>query len=300
MNHFKDIILSLRPYQWSKNILLFAGLFFSLSLFELPLLLKATYGFIAFVMASSSVYLFNDLKDIEKDKLHPVKRNRPIPSGLVSKKVATYLSASLFVLSLLISVYLINNLFAYIITSYFLINIAYTCCFKNIVILDVFIIAVGFLLRTSAGIVAVEVEFSSWIIIATFLLALLLAIGKRRGEMVNLKENATQHRKALHNYSLDYIDNILNIVTAATIVTYALYTIADETAARFRTNMLILTTPVIIYMLFRYLYMLQLENQGEDPVKMILKDKHLVIGGIIWLLMVAFIIYLKFVIQFSI
>jgi len=300
MNHLKDIIISLRPYQWSKNILLFAGVFFSLSLFEFPLLLKATYGFISFIMASSSVYLFNDLVDTEKDRLHPVKKFRPIPSGRVSRKEAILLSVLLFAFSVFIGAFLINSLFTYIIITYILINIGYTCCLKNIVILDVFIVSVGFLLRTAAGIIAVDVAFSPWIIIATFLLALLLVIGKRRGELVNLKEEAVQHRQALENYSVIFIDNLLNIITAAAIVTYALYTIAEETIERFQTQMLIITTPVIIYVLFRYLYLLQLKNQGEDPINMVIRDKHLVIGGIVWVLMVAFIIYLKFVLKFSI
>jgi 4-hydroxybenzoate polyprenyltransferase len=238
--------------------------------------------------------------DIEKDKLHPIKRNRPIPSGRVSRSEAVILSIFLFLGSLLIGIYLINDLFAYIIISYLLINIGYTCCLKNIVILDVFIVSIGFLLRTAAGIIAVDVAFSPWIIIATFLLALLLVIGKRRGELVNLKEGAVQHRQALENYNLKFIDNLLNIITAAAIVTYALYTIADETTERFQTQMLIITTPVIIYVLFRYLYLLQLKNQGEDPINMVIRDKHLVIGGIIYILMVAFIIYLKFVLNFSI
>ena len=300
MNHLKDIIISLRPYQWSKNILLFAGVFFSLSLFEFPLLLKATYGFISFIMASSSVYLFNDLVDTEKDRLHPVKKFRPIPSGRVSRKEAILLSVLLFAFSVFIGAFLINSLFTYIIITYILINIGYTCCLKNIVILDVFIVSVGFLLRTAAGIIAVDVAFSPWIIIATFLLALLLVIGKRRGELVNLKEEAVQHRQALENYSVIFIDNLLNIITAAAIVTYALYTIAEETIERFQTQMLIITTPVIIYVLFRYLYLLQLKNQGEDPINMVIRDKHLVIGGGVWVLMVAFIIYLKFVLKFSI
>jgi 4-hydroxybenzoate polyprenyltransferase len=299
MSHLKAIIASMRPYQWSKNILLFAGLFFSLSLFNFPLVLKAFYGFLSFIMVSSSVYLFNDLLDIEKDKLHPVKKKRPIPAGLVSKKEAIHLSIWLSIASLFIAVYFINNLFAYIIASYLIINIGYSCCLKNIVILDVFIVSMGFLLRTSAGIIAVDVPFSEWVIIATFLLALLLSIGKRRGEIVNLQEKAVHHRKSLVNYSIGYVDNILNIVAASTIVTYALYTLADETVDRFQTHMLILTTPIVIYLLFRYLYLLQLRNQGEDPIKMILKDKHLVIGGIFWVLMVAVIIYLKLFLQFS-
>ena len=293
MNHLKDLLTSMRPYQWSKNILLFAGLFFSLSLFNVPLVLKAFYGFISFTFASSSVYLFNDLTDIEKDKRHPLKKNRPLAAGRISKKEAIIVSLVLFLLSVAIPALLINYLFVTIIIAYIIINLAYSFYFKRIVILDVFLVSLGFLLRVIAGIVAIDVPISQWIIIATFLLAMLLSIGKRRGELINLNDGASDHRKSLSNYSLAFIDNLLNIIVAATIVTYALYTIADETVARFRTHMLILTTPVIIYMLFRYLYMLQHKNQGEDPIKMIIHDHHLIIGGIIWLLMVGALIYLK-------
>ncbi len=293
MNHLKDLVLSLRPYQWSKNILLFAGLFFSLSLFDVPLLLKAIYGFISFILASSSVYLFNDITDLEKDRLHPVKKHRPLASGRVKKTEAIVLSAVLFFLSLAIPAWLINALFGYIIFAYMLINLAYSFYFKQVVILDVFLVSLGFLLRVIAGIVAIGVPISQWIIIATFLLALLLSVGKRRGEIINLNDGASRHRKSLNKYSLSFIDNLLNIIAASTIVTYALYTLADETVARFHTHMLILTTPVIIYMLFRYLYMLQHKNQGEDPIIMVIKDQHLILGGLVWLIMIGAIIYLK-------
>jgi len=298
MTHIQDIIRALRPYQWIKNVLVFAGLFFSLSLFNGPLVMKAVMGFLSFVFASSSVYLFNDIIDIKEDRLHPVKKHRPIPAGRISRTEAILLSVTLFILAILIPVLMINYWFVGIIIAYLLVNISYSFYLKRFVILDVFMISIGFLLRAMAGIVAIEVKISPWIIICTFLLALFLALGKRRGEFVELNDKAEKHRKSLKGYSLAFIDNLLGIVCASTIVTYALYTIADDTVERFQTQMLILTTPVVIYMVFRYLYMLQYKEMGEDPTKMIFNDRPLIIGGLIWVVMVGLIIYLKLQLRF--
>jgi len=298
MTHIQDIIQALRPYQWIKNVLVFAGLFFSLSIFNGPLVMKAALGFLSFIFASSSVYLFNDIIDIKEDRLHPVKKHRPIPAGRISRPEAIILSVTLFMLAILIPVLMINYVFVAIILAYMLVNISYSFYLKQFAILDVFMISIGFLLRAIAGIVAIEVEISPWIVICTFLLALFMALGKRRGEFVELHDKAENHRKSLKGYSLAFIDNLLGIVCASTIVTYALYTIADDTVERFQTQMLILTTPVVIYLVFRYLYMLQYKQMGEDPTRMIFNDKHLMVGGLIWVLMVGVIIYLKLQLRF--
>jgi len=293
MNHLFDIVRSLRPHQWAKNILLFSGLFFSLSIFNFPLLVKTVIGFISFVMASSSIYLLNDLMDYRKDRLHPVKKHRPIAAGKISKTEALLISVLLFALSVILGWYYINYFFIIIIITYCVTNITYTLFLKRIMIVDVIIVSVGFLLRIVAGNVVIEIKPSMWIVLCTFLLAMIFSLGKRRIELGQLLDHPEHHRKTLGEYKLPFIDNLLNIVIAAAIVTYALYTMSEETVKRFNTEWLINTTPVVVYALFRYLYLIQHKNRGDDPTILLFTDKHLVISGIVWIILLIAIIYIK-------
>lgn len=294
LKKIKYIILTLRPHQWIKNILVFAALFFSLSILEMNLVIRCILGFIAFCAISSSVYIINDLIDINKDRLHPSKQYRPIPSGKINISEAIILSLLLLLGSVLISLVFVNLSFLWVILAYFVMNLLYSTMLKRIVILDIMIIAIGFLMRAYAGAVAIEVSASPWLFITTLMVSLFFIAGKRRSEILLLEDNSLQHRKVLEHYSLEMIEQILSITLATSIVTYSLYTLAPETIERFKTQSLYLTIPVVIYTMLRYNYLLHQKVKEDDPVLIILKDKHILISFIIWLLILAAILYNEF------
>lgn len=285
------IYKSLRPGQWIKNLFIFAGILFSQNILNLPLLLKVIFAFFAFCLLSGSVYIINDLVDLEYDRRHSVRSRRPIASGKLKPLHAILSLAILIPLSLGLSYYLGVNFFLVALT-YFLLQLSYSFYLKHIVILDVFAIAFGFVLRVVAGAVVINVEISSWLLICTILLALFLGLAKRRYELAVAGEKAQGHRKVLGEYSPYLLDQMISVVTASTIVAYALYTISSETTTKFGTKNLIFTIPFVIYGIFRYLYLIHQKEEGGLPEKILITDKPLMIDILLWVVAVGVILYI--------
>ncbi len=288
----KEIFNSLRPQQWIKNFFIFAALIFSQNIFTLSLVAKTVVAFVSFCVISSALYILNDLKDIEEDKRHPVKSKRPLASGRLKK---SYAILSFFVLSALafILAVTLNINFLIVTLVYFFLQIAYSFWLKHVVILDVFVIATGFLIRVVAGGLAIEVSLSSWLLICTILLALFLAMGKRRHELVLLDDEAKDHRPILKEYNPYFLDQMIAVVTASTVIAYCLYTISAETVAKFGTRDLLYTVPFVLYGIFRYLYLIHQRHEGGTPETLIIKDKPLLIDIFLWIGTAVFILYLR-------
>ncbi len=281
----------LRIKQWTKNGFIFAALIFSKGFYNKNLTLKTILGFLIFSLLASSVYILNDIRDRERDKHHPTKCKRPIASGLISIKLATTISIFLFLISAVSSFFLSRNFFL-ICIIYFLLNIAYTYWLKEIVILDIFSISAGFFLRVLAGAAIISVSISHWLIICTILLSLFLALSKRKIEitLIGKSESDIRHREILKEYSHSFIDQMIGIVTSATLISYILYTTSPTTVKKFGTTNLIYTTPFVLYGIFRYLYLVYSKERGGDPTDEFLSDIPLLINAILWLLTSALII----------
>jgi len=288
----KDIIQAMRPHQWTKNFFVYAALIFSQNIFNFPLFLKTTIAFSAFCLISSALYIFNDLKDLEEDKLHPLKSKRPIASGKIKKSTAILMIVVLGLLGFS-SAFTLNKNYFIIILVYFLIQMAYSIKLKHVVILDVFVVALGFLIRVVAGGLAIEVSLSSWLLICTILLALFLALSKRRHELVLLEDVASDHRPILEEYSPYLLDQMIAVVTASTVIAYCLYTISEETVTKFGTTNLIFTVPFVLYGIFRYLYLIHQRSEGGSPEALIIKDKPLLIDIFLWIATAVIILYLS-------
>lgn len=279
----------MRPKQWIKNLLLFAGLIFSKNFFQPQLLTKTIFGFIIFCLLSGVVYIINDLVDIKEDKLHPVKAKRPIASGKISPQNA-YLAAIIIGIVGIVASFLIEPLFFLVTVAYLILALLYSIVLKKIVILDVIVIAVGFLLRALAGTVVIGVEISVWLFICVFLLALFIGFSKRRHEIVLLESAGERHRKTLAHYSPGVLDQLISVVTASTLVSYILYTVSAETVMKFGTEWLVLTTPFVLYGIFRYLWLVYQKKLGGAPEQSLLLDKPLLIDVILWIISVIIII----------
>lgn len=288
----KEIFVSMRPQQWIKNFFIFAALIFSQNIFNIALLAKTIIAFVAFCFLSSALYVLNDLKDLEEDKSHPLKSKRPIASGRLKRSWA-FLSFAVFgVLGFALAI-VVNRNFLMIALVYFLLQIAYSFWLKHVVILDVFVIAAGFLIRVVAGGLAIEVTLSSWLLICTTLLALFLAMGKRRHELVLLEESAADHRPILKEYNPYFLDQLIAVVTASIVIAYCLYTISAETVAKFGTTRLIYTVPFVLYGVFRYLYLIHQKYEGGTPETLVLKDKPLLIDIFLWIAAAVLILYTR-------
>jgi len=286
----KLILKTMRPRQWLKNLFVLAGLIFDGQLTNFPSLWVTLMAFVLFCLASSLVYIINDLTDIESDRLHPFKRNRPLASGQLSQRTAIIATIVLFVFTFPIAFYLNVN-FGLIITGYFLLMLAYSLWLKHIPIVDVMIIAAGFVLRVAAGvIVIVTTEFSPWLFVATTFLALFIALGKRRAEIDLLEGAAESHRQVLKGYSLELLDQLLTIVLASTLMTYCLYTFSSPITPG--NHVMMLTIPFVIYGLFRYLYLIRMEHIGGAPEEIVLTDLPMQIAVGLWGLTVVIIIYI--------
>lgn len=280
----------MRPKQWTKNVIVFAALIFDVKLFQPELFIKTVIGFILLCLVSGTVYLINDLVDIEKDRLHPTKRSRPLASGRVPFRVALMSALLLPVLCLPLS-FQLNFSFGLIVASYLLLQIAYSFFLKNIVIIDVLTIAAGFVLRVAGGVVLVDAErFSPWLYVATVLLALFLGLGKRREELVLLKEQATSTRSILNEYNLPFLDEMMAVVTAGTVMTYAFYTFSAPNLPD--NHLMMLTIPFVIYGIFRYLYVIHVQGNGGAPDEVLLRDRPLQISIGLFGLTVVAILYL--------
>jgi len=285
-----SLVRSLRPEQWTKNLIIFGGLLFGQRLFDLPSALKATGAFAVFCALSSVVYLINDVADRDADRRHPLKRHRPIASGAVSTQLAL-ITAAVIGLIALTSAFLLRVQFGYFATAYVALLAFYSGPLKHVVIIDVLTIAIGFVLRAAAGAVVIDVPISNWLLFVTILGALFLALSKRRHELVLLADDATSHRPILQEYSPYLLDQMISVVTASTLVAYAFYTINPETLEKFHTNHLSLTLPFLLYGIFRYLYLVHQKEGGGSPAETLLNDRPLLACVALWALAVALIIY---------
>jgi len=275
----------LRPKQWIKNLFVFAAIAFSKNIFNADAFMKVLLAFFAFCMVSSCIYILNDIVDMEKDRQHPRKRKRPIAAGIVSRLEAGFIMVILAPLSLVPS-FLLDPVFGVIILVYILNNVLYSLKIKHVVILDVMSIALGFLLRVSGGAVVIDVEMSPWLLLCTLLLSLFLGFSKRRNELFILEGNADKHRKILEEYSLQFIDNMLSIVTASTVMAYSLYTFSAHS-----NKYMMITIPFILYGIFRYQYIVYKKNEGGSPDEIVLSDKPLIINILLWITSSIIIIY---------
>jgi 4-hydroxybenzoate polyprenyltransferase len=284
-----SIFVSLRPRQWVKNLFVFAGLVFAQKLFT-PSVWPALGAFAVFCALSGSVYLLNDAADREKDRLHPDKKWRPIASGRLPAGTAVMAAAVLVVAALAGSLALSRPL-AVVALAYAVLLGAYSVWLKHVVIVDVIVVAIGFVLRAVAGAVAIDVGISGWLLICTVLMALFFALGKRRHEYLTLGEAAVRHRPILAEYSAGLLDQMIAVVTASTVTAYALYTMSPETVAKFETHLLPVTLPFVLYGIFRYLYLLYRRQLGGNPSELFLNDGPLLVNTLLWILAVALIIY---------
>ncbi len=285
----KSLLKTMRPNQWIKNIFVFAALVFDVKLFDLHYLLRTLAGFVLLCLVSGTVYIINDLVDIEKDRQHPKKRHRPLASGELSPTVAIIAAVVIPLLALPLG-FMLKPMFGAILTGYLLLQIAYSFWLKNVVIVDVMLIAGGFLLRVAAGVPLVDARrFSPWLYVCMTLLALLIGFGKRRHELVLLKGNANTHRQSLQEYNLPLLDHAISIVTASTLLAYSLYTFSAEGLPPDHTMML--TIPFVLYGIFRYLYLIHVKGMGGAPEEIALSDRPLQINFVLWGAGVVFVMY---------
>jgi len=286
-----EIVKSLRVQQWIKNFFVFAPLIFSQNVFNLPLLIKSSLAFVLFCLLSGAAYILNDIQDLEEDKIHPVKSKRPLVSGKVKKNHAI-IACVFLVLFGLIGAYLLNVHFFIALLIYFILQIAYSGWLKHVVIIDVFLIATGYLIRVIAGGLAIEIQLSPWLFICTILIALFLALSKRRHELVLLDKNAEIHRAILKEYTPQLLDQMISVVTASTVISYCLYTVSSETVAKFGTKNLLFTVPFVLYGIFRYLYLVHQKDEGGSPEALIIKDKPLLVDLFLWISTAMLILYI--------
>ena len=280
----------MRPRQWPKNAFVFVALLFDRKFFDPASVLPVVVAFVLLCLMSGAVYLMNDLADIESDRQHPTKRNRPLPSGRLNPRLAGAAAVLLAVFSL-VAGYLLKWELAAILLIYLVTQIAYTFRLKHIVLIDVLTIAAGFVLRIAAGVVVIEVErFSPWLYIFGGFLALFMALGKRRHELVLLGGEAANHRAILDDYNLDLIDRLQSIVTTSAVVSYSLYTFLAEGLPE--NHAMMLTIPFVLYGIFRYLYLIHIRNEGGAPEEILLRDRPFQINLLFYGLTVFVALYL--------
>ncbi len=280
----------LRPEQWTKNLFVFAAIVFSHHLADAPAFARVAAAFVVFCLLSSGIYVLNDLEDLEADRSHPRKKMRPLASGDVRAGTA---NAALWVLLAagLAGSFLLGMKMLAVSGAYVGLMVAYTHGLKRMAILDVMAIAAGFVLRAVAGGVVIGVEVSPWLLICTFLLALFLALGKRRHELILLGENGSRHRASLSSYSPAFLDQMISVVTASALVAYALYTLSPETVKKFGTTDLVYTIPFVLFGIFRYLYVLYHRGEGGSPERVLMTDPPFIVNMAAWLGGVVFVVY---------
>lgn len=285
-----DILESLRPKHWTKNFFIFAGLLFSQNIFNLPLLFKVTAAFFIFCLLAGSIYILNDLTDLEEDRHHPLKRHRPIASGRL-KPIQAVGALIIFLIFSLTMSYRLGYHFFLVAVGYLLFQVAYSFWLKHAVILDVLVVASGFLLRVVGGAVVVKVEMSSWLLICTIFLSLFLALSKRRYDLVAIGEVGQHQKKVLGEYSPRLLDQMISMITASTLVSYVLYTMSEETVNKFGTKNLIFTVPFVLYGIFRYLYLIYKKEEGGNPENILIRDIPLIVDIVLWVGAVGIILY---------
>lgn len=289
---FSNIVeyLSLiRISHWLKNVFVFVPLVYSKNFFNPELFTKTLVAFFVFSIASSLVYVFNDYFDAEKDRFHPLKKNRPIARGAISKENAVIVSIILLI-SVIVLSFLIWNQFIVIVWIYILINILYTLYLKRIVIVDIFTIAAGFILRILGGAIIISVYISNWLLLTAVFLTLFLAVMKRRVEIATSSE-AIEHRDVLKHYSLGFIDKIVSISAGGVILSYALYTVSEKTTIMFSSEKLVYTIPFVIFGVFRYIYLVYKENKGENITEVLISDIPMIINSVLYISITLVIIY---------
>jgi 4-hydroxybenzoate polyprenyltransferase len=293
----RDLVVEARPWQYTKNLILFAGLVFARHLLDTEYLTRSVAAFVSFCLLSSALYVMNDLVDLERDRIHPRKMNRPMASGRLSRATGVILFVFLLVAGTLLVAWL-GREFAMAAAFFFLLNIAYTFVLKHLVVLDVMAIALSFEVRAIAGVEALKtldpsIEISPWLLVCTLFLALFLGFGKRRHELNLLKSDAAGHRATLGEYSERFIDTLIAVVTAATVLSYAIYTVAPETVEKFHTTALVYSIPFVVYGIFRYLYLIYERKAGGSPSEILLTDIPLLLTILLWVASVFSVVYLR-------
>ena len=285
------LLQTMRPKQWTKNGVVFAALVFDGQLFHVAPFLRTLAGFLVLCLLSSTVYLVNDLADIEKDRLHPKKRNRPLASGRLSPSAAVIAAVALLAVAVPASFWL-SWRFGVIGLIYLASNLAYSYGLKNVVILDVLVVAMGYVLRVGAGVALITVErFSPWLYICMSLLALFMSFGKRRGELVLMHGNSGESRRVLQDYTLSYLDELINLVSSATVMAYSLYTFSAPNLPE--NHAMMLTIPFVLYGIFRYLYLIHIKGEGGAPDELVLTDRPLQLTFALWGLTAVGVLYLS-------
>jgi 4-hydroxybenzoate polyprenyltransferase len=289
----KDLLLiirTMRPLEWIKNLFVFAPIFFSGEAEQIDKLALVGLVFLAFSAMSSAMYIFNDVRDRELDRTHPSKCERPIASGALSLGVA--IAGACFLAACAVALVQFSPPVLAVVLAYAGMNVLYSLKLKHVVILDVFTIAAGFVLRVFAGGLIIQVEPSSWLIMATFLLSLFLGLAKRRHELLLMKQVANSHRPVLEQYTIPLVDILTAVVTPVTLITYILYTLDGTTMARFHSSKLYLTAGFVVFGIFRYLYLIHRKDLGGSPTQLVIKDQPLRTAILAWVVTFAVIVYI--------
>jgi len=289
----------LRPKQWIKNLFVFAALVFSQHLFDWEYARLSLIAFVLFCATASSIYIVNDILDRERDRLHPRKKNRPIASGAIN--IPSAISMAIIIFAVVVPLALdLPYKFGLALALYFVMNISYSLFLKDVVLIDVFVIAIGFMLRVVGGAFVIDVPISSWLILTTMFLSLFLAVAKRRGELVMLETQIETGqgalpttRKVLDQYSVEFAEQLCTICASGFVISYALYTVSERTVAIFGTEKLVYTTPFVLYGVFRYLYLLHKRNLGENPTEVVLTDVPMILNFIAYAIAMFFIVYFR-------
>ena len=289
---FPALLATLRPMQWIKNFFIFGPLLFSRLLTNQATDLRVLAGFVLFCLASSGVYVLNDLMDLEADRLHPTKRFRPIAAGQISRGMALTLSVVLLLAAAAGAVAL-GTVFALLVLCYIGLNISYSLGLKQVVIIDVMMIGAGFVIRVLAGAAIIPVSPSHWLVLCTILLSVFLGFTKRRAELTLLQDKAVEHRKVLTSYSTIFLDQMVSVVTAATLMCYILYTVDPRTVETVAggSRGLVLTVPLVMYAIFRYLYLVYRLEEGGSPTKALVEDRMMIVSIVLWAVLCAVVIY---------
>ena len=290
----RDHIKLLRPKDWAKNLFLFVPSFFAGNIFDINRIANLALGFLAFSFLASCIYIINDYRDVEDDRKHPVKRNRPLASGTVKKSAAVVICFILFVLAITLGYFLDPTLqLLFVLTIYFVLNFSYSMGLKNIAILDILILASGFVLRVKAGAIIAQVDTSEWLMIMTYLLALFLAIAKRRDDMLLKLSTGTTMRKSITGYNLDFLNTLLGLFSAIIIVSYIMYTVSDMTVLRLGTHRLYYTSVFVMAGLMRYLQITFVAGKSGSPTEILYKDRFIQLTLVLWILSFYVILYLR-------
>jgi 4-hydroxybenzoate polyprenyltransferase len=280
----------MRPYQWLKNSFVFVGIFFDHAWDNIPIVIQVVAMAISFSLLSSAVYILNDLIDRESDRNHPTKQRRPLAAGIVSVKVAIGLAAVLVIISLGLGLW-VSQAALLILLGYVIMNLAYSFKLKHVVLLDVFIIAAGFLLRILAGTAGVGIPPSRWLVLCSLMLTLFLGFAKRRAEIMTLHKGGTEHRRVLAHYSPILLDKMITVTAACVLMSYGLYAMSPETIRIHHTENLIYTLPLVTYAIFRYIFLLHHRGKGGEPSRDLMRDPHILLSAMSWAALTFWLIY---------